>query len=469
MRAPFMKAAPDLPRLCLSLLLFLAASSQAVANSDPTRPNVVFFLADDLGYGDLGFTGSTLAETPHLDAFARDNLFFTDAYAASPHCSPTRASIVTGQYPGRQHLTVWIGGKKTTEYKGLQLPEEKRFLGRDSFTIAQYFKSRGYTTAQVGKWHLGGKRVPIQDHGFDAVHGYSPGAGPGPPPTWYAPYTSIADINDGPEGEYITDRLTDEAIGFIQAHQDKPFFLLLQHYAVHVPLTAPEEVVQKYVDRGRPRDTGKENATFLAMKERMDDSFGRILAALDEMGLADNTIVIFFSDNGGVTYFANNGELRAGKKFLYEGGTRVPLAIRVPGLTPTNASTAVPVNSIDFFPTLVDLTGGDVESLPTTLDGISLRPVLQGSGTLDRDALYWHMPQVGKDWAIIPPQGAVRAGKWKFIHHYGDTKPDELYNLEDDIGEKRNLARRHPERVAQMRAMLERHIDETGAQRVVQK
>lgn len=456
----------------LACLLTIAALLQLSAGpaeaTDTKRPNVVFFLADDLGYGDLGYTGSTLAETPHIDAFARDNLIFTDAYAASPHCSPTRASIVTGQYPGRQHMTVWLGGKKTTEYKGLQLPKEKKFLGRDSFTIAEYFKTQGYTTAQVGKWHLGGKRVPIQDHGFDAVLGYSSGAGPGPPPTWYAPYTSIADLNGGPEGEYITDRLTDEAIGFMQVQQDKPFFLLLQHYAVHVPLTAPEEVVQKYLDRGQPESKGQENATFLAMKEKMDDSFGRILAALEEMGIADNTIVIFFSDNGGVTYFANNGELRAGKKFLYEGGIRVPLAIRVPGLTSANATTAAPVNSVDFFPTLVDLTGGAIDSLPTTLDGVSLRPVLAGGGQLDRKALYWHMPQVGKDWAIIPPQGAVRVGKWKFIHHYGDTKPDELYNLENDIGERRNLARRHPERVAQMRAMLERHLDDTKAQRVIE-
>ena len=453
---------------CLTtLLVFGLVTHMHAAASDMKRPNVVFFLADDLGYGDLGYTGSKLAETPHIDAFAAENLIFTDAYAASPHCSPTRVSIVTGQLPGRQHMTVWIGGKKATEYKGMQMPQEKKFLGRDSFTIAEYFKTQGYTTAHVGKWHLGGKRIPIQEHGFDEVLGYSPGAGPGPPPTWYAPYSSIAGL-DGPEGEYITDRLTDESIKFMQANREQPFFLLLQHYAVHVPLTAPKALVQKYVDRGRPREKGKESATFLAMKEKMDDSFGRVLAALEELNLADNTIVIFFSDNGGVTYYANNGELRAGKKFLYEGGVRVPLAVRVPNMTPRGATTNVPVNSVDFFPTLVDLSGGDIDALSTTLDGVSLRPVLAGGDDLGREALYWHMPQVGKDWTIIPPQGAVRLGKWKFIHHYGDTKPDELYNLDEDISEKRNIARRHPERVAQMRAMLERHIDEIRAQRVIQ-
>lgn len=432
------------------------------------RPNVVFFLVDDLGYGDLGYTGSTLAETPHIDSFAAENLVFTNAYAASPHCSPTRASIVTGQYPGRLHITVWIGGNKATEYEGLMLPEEKKYLSSDIFTVAKYFKSLGYTTAQVGKWHLGGRRVPIQEHGFDKVMGYSPGAGTGPPHTWYGPYSTIADL-DGPEGEYITDRLTDEAINFMKEQQQEPFFLLLQHYVVHVPLTAPDEIVQEYVDRGRPLDKGKENATFLAMKKTMDNSFGRIIEALDELDLADNTIVVFFSDNGGVTYFANNSPLRKGKKYLYEGGVRVPLVMRVPNMTPQGAITDVPVNSIDFFPTFVDLTGGDVASLPTILDGVSLRPVLTGAGKLEREALYWHMPQAGRDWTVIPPQGSVRMGPWKLIHHYGNTKPDELYNLDEDIGEIRNLARRYPERVAEMRAMLERHIDETGAGRVTPK
>ncbi|MCC5834225.1 MAG: sulfatase [Opitutales bacterium] len=436
--------------------------------SELERPNVVFFLVDDLGYGDLGYTGSTLAETPHIDSFAAENLVFTDAYSASPHCSPTRASIVTGQYPGRLHITVWIGGNKPTEFEGLKLPKEKQYLSSEVFSVAKYFKSLGYTTAQVGKWHLGGRRVPIQEHGFDRVIGWSPGAGTGPAPTWFGPYSTIADL-DGPEDEYITDRLTDEAINFMKEQQQEPFFLLLQHYVVHDPLTAPDEIVQRYVAKGLPVDKGEENATFLAKKKTMDNSFGRILEALDELDLADNTIVVFFSDNGGVAYFANNGPLRKGKKYLYEGGIRVPLIMRVPNLTPKGGTTAVPVNSIDFFPTFVELTGGDVSAQPTVFDGISIKPVLAGADQLDREAIYWHMPQAGRDWTVIPPQGAVRKGPWKLIHHYGGTKPDELYNLEDDIGETRNLARRYPERVAEMRAMLERHIDETGAGRVTEK
>jgi arylsulfatase A len=242
--------------------------------------------------------------------------------------------------------------------------------------------------------------------------------------------------------------------------------MLLQHYDVHAPLTAPDELVQKYVDRGRPLEKQNENATFLAMKEKVDDSFGRIMEALDEAGISDNTIVIFFSDNGGVSYFANNGPLRAGKKFLYEGGIRVPMIMRVPGMTPSGETTDIPVNAVDFFPTLVELTGGDPAEVDAPLDGVSLVPVLKGED-LEREALYWHMPQLGRDWRVIPPQGAVRKGPWKLVHHYGETRPDELYNLEKDIGEEQNLAGKHPEIVAKMRALLEAHLAEVDAQRVV--
>ena len=442
--------------------LFLLASPQQVDAQTPKQPNIVFFLVDDLGYGDLGYSGSNLAQTPNIDRFAQQNLVFSNAYAASPHCSPTRASIVTGQYPARLHITVWIGGKKPTTYENLEIPTQKRFLAGDIPTIAEYLQDKGYTTAQVGKWHIGSPRVPIEEHGFDYVIGHRPGAGPGPK-GWFGPYQSIQNF-DGPEGEYITDRLTDEAIQFMTDTKDEPFFLLLQHYDVHAPLRAPEALVQKYVDQGHPREKGRENATFLAMKECTDASFGRIIHTLEALEIADNTIVIFFSDNGGVSYYANNLPLRAGKKSLYEGGIRVPMIVRVPGLTEAGVCD-VPVNSVDFFPTLVELTGGNPAEIPTTLDGLSLRSIFAG-GELKRDALYWHMPQPGKDWSVIPPQGAMRMGPWKLVHHYGETKPDELYNLDSDISEERNLARRNPERVKEMRAMLEAHLEATQAQTV---
>ncbi len=430
------------------------------------RPNIVIFLADDLGYGDPGFMGSTLAETPNLDRFAEQNMVFTSAYASAPHCSPSRAAIMTGQYPARLHITVWIGEENPTEYKNLRLPEQKRFLPEETFTMAEYFKGQGYTTAQIGKWHVGGKTVPLEKHGFDHVIGWAPGASPGAVKKWYGPYPSIKDL-DGPPEEYITDRLTDEAIGFMKSHRDEPFFMMLQHYDVHGPLTAPKEMVKQYTDRGHPLTKGNENATFLAMKESFDQSFGRITVTLEELELDDNTIVIFFSDNGGVSYVANNGPLRRGKKWLYEGGIRVPMAIRVPGVTQSGSRCDTAVNGIDFFPTLVDLTGGNPKQLESVLDGVSLVPLLKGGETLERDALYWHLPQLGRgDGAIIPPQGMVRMGPWKLIHYYGNTAAPELYNINDDISENNNLAAESPERVEQMQWMLERHLNEVAAQRV---
>ena len=253
----------------------------------------------------------------------------------------------------------------------------------------------------------------------------------------------------------------------MKSHRDEPFFMMLQHYDVHGPLTAPKEMVKKYTDCGHPLAKGNENATFLAMKESFDQSFGRITATLEELELDDNTIVIFFSDNGGVSYVANNGQLRRGKKWLYEGGIRVPMAIRVPGVTQPGSRCDTAVNGIDFFPTLVELTGGQPEQLESVLDGVSLVPLLKGSETLKRDALYWHLPQLGKgDGTIIPPQGMVRMGPWKLIHYYGNTAEPELYNVETDIEEKVNVASDYPERVEQMQLMLEKHLNEVDAQRV---
>lgn len=428
-------------------------------------PNVLFFLVDDLGYGDLGCTGSTLAETPNIDRFASENMLFSSAYAAAAHCSPSRAAIMTGQYPARLHITTWIGGKKPETYKNLRLPKQKRFLSKDAYTLAEYFQGRGYTTVQVGKWHLSSDIVPLEKHGFDYVIGHAEGASPGAPKKWYAPYPSIKDL-DGPKGEYITDRLTDEAIGFIEKNRETPFFMMLQHYDVHGPLTAPEQDVKKYTERGRSLEKGIENATFLAMKENIDESFGRIVGKLKALNLYNNTIVVFFSDNGGVAYFARNGSLRQGKKWLYEGGVRVPLIMHVPGVTRAGRTCDFPVNGIDFFPTLAELTGGDPSQIQSVQDGVSFASLLRGSEELDRDALYWHSPQLGRGGGTIAPQGAVRQGPWKLIYYYGNTAPVELYNLDNDLSEKQNLAADYPERVDQMRRLLEKHLDTVDAQRV---
>lgn len=448
-----------------SAMVCLLAAPAAAPTEVNAETNVLIFLADDLGYGDLGYSGSTHARTPHIDAFAQQNMTFTAGYAPSPQCSPTRAAILTGQYPARLHITTWIGGKNLAQYKGMSLPVERKRLPDDTHTLAHHFQSRGYDTVQIGKWHLGGNSELPARAGFDETIGFAPNAGPGTPKEWFGPYPKIKDLT-GPPDEYITDRLTDEAVEYLDEVSDRPFFMMLQHYDVHAPLVAPEEDVQKYVDAGRPRDTDSENATYLAMKENLDDSFGRVMAALEDNDLADDTIVVFFSDNGGTPWHARNDPLSGGKKRFTEGGIRVPLVIRVPGVTEPGSVSDVAVNGIDFFPTLVELTGGSVSEVDHLFDGISIAPLLRGGDTLDREALFWHHPAVSRDYAIIPPQGVVRQGPWKLIHYYGDTQPAELYHLGDDLGETKNLADRFPERVAEMQNLLEKHLDHTDAQRV---
>ncbi|MEO0586658.1 MAG: sulfatase/phosphatase domain-containing protein [Planctomycetota bacterium] len=224
--------------------------------------------------------------------------------------------------------------------------------------------------------------------------------------------------------------------------------------------------MQKYVDLGRPKDKGRSNATYLAMIESIDTSFGRIVGALERTGRTDNTIVVFFSDNGAVSWHGRNAPFRGEKKTFYEGGIRVPLFVRVPGVTAAGSTTDVPVNGIDFLPTFVELTGGNPADLPTTLDGVSIRSVLEGGEAPQRESIYWHHPALSRHYAEIPPQGAVREGDWKLVDFYGDHRRDELYNLADDPSEENNLARQHPDRVERMRAMLEAHLDDVGAQRV---
>ncbi|MEM9752034.1 MAG: sulfatase [Planctomycetota bacterium] len=445
-------------------LISFAASVAAEAGT-PEPPNVLIVLADDLGYGDLGSTGAPYVQTPHLDAFAASSITFTSAYAPSPQCSPTRGAILTGQYPARLHITTWIGGNKALEYKGLKLPQQRTKLPEDIYSLAEYFQSAGYETAQIGKWHLGGDPKGPARLGFEHTVGFAGGAGPGKGREWFGPYPKVRDL-DGPPEEYITERLTTEAVAFLEEDRDRPFFMMFQHYDPHAPLVAPDQDVQRYVDVGRPESEGKLNATYLAMVEHVDRSFGRLIAALDAQGQLEQTVIIFFSDNGATTWHGRNEPFRAGKKEFYEGGIRVPMFMHVPGSVLMGQASDVPVNGIDFFPTLVELTGGDVASVASTLDGVSLVPVIHGAEALERDTLFWHHPALSRHYADIPPQGAVRKGPWKLIDFYGDIRADELYHLVDDPSETTNLAQSHPERVETMRELLRSHLEEVGAQMV---
>jgi arylsulfatase A-like enzyme len=447
-----------------AITLMLALPAPSLAASAKSNPNILFVLIDDLGYGDLGCTGAELANTPNLDSFAKNSHVFSSAYAPSPQCSPTRGAILTGQYPARLHITTWIGGAKTSQYKGLNLPSQRTSLRDGVYTMAQYLKDAGYETAQIGKWHLGHDAKEPSRVGFDHTIAFTKGAGPGKGKEWFGPYPKIPDLT-GPPEEYITERLTTETIRFMTKKRDKPFFVMLQHFDVHAPLVAPEADVKRYLDQGRP-EKGKLSATYLAMVEQVDTSFGRLVNALKESGQYDNTVIVFFSDNGANTWDGDNGPFRGGKKDFYEGGIRVPLLMHVPGTEVPDERHDVPINGIDFFPTFVELTGGKINNANTTLDGVSIMPILRGSGTLERDCIFWHHPALSRTYRDIPPQGAVRQGKWKFIDYYGSIQEDELYNLEEDPGEKNNLADKHPEKVKELRQKLAEHLKAVDAQMV---
>ena len=427
-------------------------------------PNVVFILADDLGWRDLGCQGSTFYETPNLDAFAKTSVRFTQAYAACPVCSPSRAAVLTGRYPARVGVTDWLPGGKNSPAHKLMTPATRQFLPNGERTLAQAFKAAGYRTAHIGKWHLGGEGHLPQDFGFDVNLG---GSDAGHPPSYFSPY-HLPGLADGPAGEYLTDRLTDEAVKFIRAARGGPFFLYFPQYAVHVPKQANPEIVQKFSDKLAKTNAVAEpeyltdgkvktrhlqtDAVYAAMIASLDESVGRVLEELRADGLATNTIVIFTSDNGGLAtaegWPTSNYPLRAGKGWLYEGGIREPLLVAFPGhLAP--AVSAVPVIGTDFFPTLLTLAGLPAE--PTTaLDGTDFSPALKGEA-LPARKLFWHYPHYSNQHGV--PASAVRDGDFKLIEWFEDHRV-ELYNLREDVGEQHDLAAQMPEKAAALRAEL---------------
>jgi len=421
-----------------------AAIPRLNAAAAQPRWNILFVLMDDLGWRDLGPYGNRFIDTPNLNRFAEQSVRFTDAYAACPVCSPTRASIMTGKYPARLHLTDWIPGRKQWPTAKLLTPTFNQFLPVEDKTLAEMVSPRGYRTAAIGKWHLGGEGHLPTDRGFSKNVA---GTAAGSPPSYFGPL-ELPGLKLEP-GEFLTRRLTYEGIRFMTADKSTPFFLYQAHFTVHIPLQAPEEVIAKY----RKRDTGDVNPVYCAMVESADDSVGQLMKALDESGQAGNTIVMFFSDNGGVRYQAtqpkpitNNSPLRAGKGHLFEGGIREPLMIRWPGITRPGTVIDTPVSSIDFLPTICEVVGSQAEKV----DGRSLLPLLRGNKMPERP-LFWHYPhysdQGGK------PAGAVRLGDWKLIEFYEDGW-GELFNLAADPGEQRNLVRRERAKAKMLHNLL---------------
>ena len=451
-------------RLALQLTVILSLLvGPAIATEQ--RPNVIVILADDLGWTDLACFGSDLHETPHLDRLARGAMKFTQNYSACTVCSPTRAALLTGKSPARLHITDWIPGAMPDNPK-LLVPDWTKFLPHSETTLAEVFQSAGYATASIGKWHLGTEKYYPEKHGFDVNIA---GTDKPQPPTYFAPW-KIPTLTEGQDGDYITDRLGEEAVKFIERTQDKPFFLYLPHFAVHTPIQGRADLVEKYRRKLKP-GLKHSNVQYAAMVESLDAAVGRVIDKLDELKLADRTIVIFTSDNGGrITQgTTTNAPLRFGKASAYEGGVRVPLIVHWPGVTKPGTVSDSPVITMDLFPTLLEMAGlsapdSQSETGAAGRDGVSLVPLLRQSGELRRTELFWHYPhhqhyQLGG----AMPYGAIRSGDFKLIEFFNDMHV-ELYNIPVDISEQRDLAATMPKKVEELRARLHEWRQEVGAQ-----
>ena len=447
------------------MLLFWERVAQA---DEPRRPNVVFILADDLGWTDVGCFGSRYYRTPHIDRMAQQGVRFTAAYTCGPNCQPTRAALLSGQYGPRTGIyTVGSIDRFNWKSRPLRPVENVTELAPAIVTLAEALQQAGYATGMFGKWHLGldAQHFPTAQ-GFDVAIESS---------GRHFDFKTLPKT-DPPRGSYLADFLTDQAVAFLKSHTDEPFFLYLPHFGVHTPLEAKPELVAKF--KRQPARAGHRNATYAAMIASVDESVGRILATLDELNLTDNTLVIFTSDNGGVGGYqreglqahdiTDNAPLRGGKGMLYEGGIRVPYVARWPEHIAAGSTSDRPINSVDLYPTLLELTGAAAPTQP--LDGTSYLPtLLSASGNANPQPpagpLFWHFPGylgAGGDTWRTTPVGAIRDGGWKLLEFFEDGHL-ELYNLADDIGETQDLAATHPEQANRLHETLVAWRNSVGA------
>mgnify|MGYP000231275867 FL=1 len=462
----------------LSLLIFGSLDG----NLATAKPNVLFILVDDMGARDLSNEGSTFYESPNIDRIANEGMKFTRGYATCQVCSPSRASILTGKYPTDHGITTWIGdaageawnkrGRNDSHFP----PEYERNLRASEITLAEAMKDAGYKTFFTGKWHLGSEGSWPTDHGFDINKGgWDVG---GPRGGFFSPYIN-PNLESGPNGESLTLRLGQETADFIEAHKDQPFLAYLSFYTVHAPIQTTQALWQKYRDKADKMGLTKNKERFLfdrrlnvrqvqdcpiyaGMIEQLDQAVGTVLDKLDELGLDDNTIVCFTSDNGGVSsgdaYATSNLPLRGGKGRQWEGGIREPFYIKAPAVTKQGAKNATPVNGIDWYPTLLELCGIEIPK-KQKVDGISLVPILSGNKIQDRP-LYWHYPHYGNQGG--ESNSIIMEGDWKLIHYHEDGR-NELYNLENDIGEQNDLFAKEKNRAQQMHKQLLAWLKQTNA------
>lgn len=485
------------------------------------KPNVVFVLIDDMGWSDVGCYGSTFYETPNIDQLAGDGMRFTDAYATSHVCSPSRASILTGKYPARLNLTDWLAGRGNVAFQRLLNAEKIQALPLAESSMAEALREHGYRTGMFGKWHLGEAETGPLHHGFDVQV----------PQNWYKGWPKAGyhfpfemDGIDGQPGDYLTDKLTDEALQFIDESKDQPFFLYMSYFAVHDPIQGRKDLVAKYTQKrdGLSRDhrpfllegnpdaetkftpaqldqmiktpayaayrllpdqmvkikQRQDNPQFAAQVECVDENIGRLLARLEHLGLDENTIVIFTSDNGGMSaanfsrhfrdispnnldsaYAGSNLPLRGAKGWMYEGGIRVPLIIKWPGHVEAGSVSAEPVIGTDFYPTILDMVG----ALPKPrqhVDGVSLMPLFAGKG-IGREALYWHFPHYSNH-GLQSPGGAIRSGKYKLLDYF-ENGTVQLFNLAEDPGEQNDRSKIEVEKAMVLKAKLDQWRESVGA------
>jgi arylsulfatase A-like enzyme len=510
----------------IAILYFLILSFAAVffisCSQTPKQNNVIFFMVDDLGWKDLGCYDSEFYETPHIDDFAKQGVRFTDAYAACHVCSPTRASFITGKYPASINLTDWLPGRKDFPFQKLKNVEINQHIPYELTTLPEVLKENGYETAIIGKWHLGEDSASIQRQGFDW---HTPDWNKGWPNNGYYPPYGLKGLVAGSEQEYLTDRLTDEALTYIEDNKDKPFFLYLSHFAVHDPIQGRRDLVDKYNNKldTLPQSAGKDfilegnpdqvdsitkkfmddsqdedlhkgyrvfddktvkikqkqdNTEFAAMVESVDESLKRVLDKINELDLEDNTIIIFYSDNGGMAaanfyypdrsiktkdldkaFSTSNLPLRGAKGWLYEGGIRVPMIVKWPHNATIDTICSEPVITPDFFPTILEMLG--IKNDIAGLDGESFVPSLKGQETIPDRPIFWHFPHYSNH-GMQSPGGAVRLGDYKLLEYY-ENGSVQLFNLKNDIEEQNNLSDSMPEKVIELRAFLKSWRDKVGA------